>query len=429
MFRFARTISVVASLLLTLLLNVTLNAEPSSTKLEKNGKFWSLIHNGKPYRIKGAGGQVYLEQVIQAGGNSIRTWGVNDNTQNILDDAFAKNITVTFGIWLGHERHGFDYSDPDKVKKQIDKVENAVLKYKDHPALLIWGLGNEMEWKNNNPDVYKAVNDIAKRVKQLDPNHPTMTVIAELGKNGSKINALNKYCPDIDIIGINTYGGVNTVLNRYRKAGGTRPVIITEYAGPRDKESKKTSWDAPIEDTSTQKAHDYYNGYKNTVLSNPDLTLGSYAFKWGEKQQTTATWVGMFLPDGTRLAPVDTMTQLWSGKPPKNKCPKITKLKLLGEDIAKPNQYITVLLKAHDPDDDPLQIEWILRAADGKTKDGGDYEQLNAIHTIKPERISDTIVRIKMPHAQRPYRLFVYIRDGQGNGAVGNIPLLVKALK
>jgi len=37
------------------------------------------------------------------------------------------------------------------------------------------------------------------------------------------------------------------------------------------------------------------------ILGYPDICLGSYVLKWGNKQEGTAAWHGMFLEDGTRL--------------------------------------------------------------------------------------------------------------------------------
>ncbi|WP_145076540.1 glycoside hydrolase family 2 TIM barrel-domain containing protein [Poriferisphaera corsica] len=401
-------------------------AKPSETLIRKQNDSWVLIHNNQPYRINGAGGYQYLDKLKQAGGNSIRTWGISDKTQAILDDALANNITVTLGLWLGHERHGFNYSDPSQIKKQLDEVRQAVQQFKDHPALLMWGVGNEMEGDGSNPIVFKAVNDVAKLVKQLDPNHPTMTVIAELGSEASKVKSLNKFCPDIDIIGINTYGGVYNALDRYKQAGGARPVVVTEHGPLGHWESPKTKWGAPLEPTSTEKTKFYREGYTNAVLNHPETTLGSYAFLWGQKQETTATWYGMFLPDGTRLAAVDTMTKLWTGKPPTNACPEIIELKITSDHIVEPNDYISAELNAIDPDNDPLDIQWILRAADGKTGWGGDAEERNTAFNDVIETSTDKSVRIKMPEKQGPYRLFAYVRDNKGNGAVGNIPIFVR---
>ena len=71
----------------------------------------------------------------------MRTWdaegiGQGDTTQELLDKAHALGLTVTVGIWLEHERHGFDYGDPDQVAEQFEKARSIVERYKDHPAVL-----------------------------------------------------------------------------------------------------------------------------------------------------------------------------------------------------------------------------------------------------------------------------------------------------
>ena len=62
---------------------------------------------------------------------------------------------------------------------------------------------------------------------------PTMTVIAEVG--GNKVPNLHKYCPDIDIVGINSYAGLQNVGDRYLErvpASTGKPYIITEFGAP-----------------------------------------------------------------------------------------------------------------------------------------------------------------------------------------------------
>ena len=63
------------------------------TYVVKTKSGYELIRNGENYYIKGAGGYQYLNQLKDIGGNSIRTWGV-DNAQQILDDAHKLGITV-----------------------------------------------------------------------------------------------------------------------------------------------------------------------------------------------------------------------------------------------------------------------------------------------------------------------------------------------
>ena len=197
------------------LMGTTTMAEPIPVELQKTDAGWQLLRGGEPYFIHGAGGDGPLDQLAAAGANSVRTWGGDVGT--LLDDAHALGMTVTVGIWLGHERHGFDYSDAKQVEAQLERARQAVLRYKDHPALLLWAVGNEMEGfeSGDNPAIWKAVNDVAAMIKELDPHHPTMTVTAFV--HGERIEFLHKRSPAIDIHGINTYGGALTLAERYRE--------------------------------------------------------------------------------------------------------------------------------------------------------------------------------------------------------------------
>ena len=80
---------------------------------------WQLLRGGEPYLIRGAGGSGSLERLAEAGANSVRTWGA-EGLDDILDEAHEHGLTVTAGIWLGHERHGFDYGDPAQVELRLD---------------------------------------------------------------------------------------------------------------------------------------------------------------------------------------------------------------------------------------------------------------------------------------------------------------------
>lgn len=153
----------------------TTRAEAVPVELQRTPQGWELLRDGKPYFIRGAGGQGSLRELAAAGANSVRTWGADD-IGPLLDEAHALGLTVTVGIWLGHERHGFDYSDQAQLQQQMDHARDAVLRYKDHPAVLLWGIGNEMEGfeSGDDPAIWSVVNDIAEMVKTLDPAHPTM---------------------------------------------------------------------------------------------------------------------------------------------------------------------------------------------------------------------------------------------------------------
>ena len=390
----------------------------------KSGAF-TLTRGGKPYFIKGAGGQNSLPLLKESGGNSIRTWG-SDNIGPLLDEAQKLGLTVCVGVWFGHKEHGFSYLDAKAVAEQQGRVKETVMKYRNHPAVIAWAMGNEME--NGLPQdqtlpMWKAVQDGAALCKSLDKKHPVLTVVAEIG--GDKVKQINTLCPDVDIIGINSYGGAASLPERYKAAGGVKPYVITEFGPAGTWESPKTPWGATPELTSTQKAAAYKTVYEKAVQNQP-LCLGSYAFVWGSKQEATATWFGMLLPSGEKLAPVDALTELWSGKKPQNLCPVIETLKLDGTDQPDAGSIIKASLAVSDPNGDPLNVRWVLQKDDLPKPSGGDTEPKPPTFPGAITDASKTGATVQMPKIPGAYRLFAYVDDGKGGAAVGNIALFAK---
>ena len=384
-----------------------------------------LTRNSKPYRIKGVGGDSNLARLAAAGGNSVRTWDCK-NLKQVLDEAHKHGLTVCAGLWLGHQRHGFDYQNQSAVLEQLEEKLAYVQKFKDHPALLMWGVGNEAEGEGNDPSVWYAINHVAREIKRIDPEHPTMTVIAELGEDAAKVRSIDKFCPHIDIIGINAYGGIETVGQRYATADSSKPYIVTEHGTLGPWEVEKTAWGSPIEWTSTKKGDFYARGYHANAVANSNVCLGTYAFIWGHKQETTATWFGMLLEDGNRLAATDSMSALWTGRPVENKCPIIEELDIKQPQTLSPGDKISARLIASDPEDDPLRYQWVLRSDSGTIGEGGDPQEDETTfnNAVSSRGHQATIV---MPEGGGGYRLFAYVMDDKGGAAVANVPLNVPA--
>jgi len=414
-------------IMLSTVLALSAMSAGSVVKLDKTATGVVLTVNGAPYNILGAGcsnsDEKYLDMFAASGGNSIRTWGVGDDTQGLLDRAHKKGVSVTVGYWLGHVAHGFNWSDQSKLNEQFEGVRNAVRKYKDHPAVLMWALGNEMEvGGNNTPTLWKEVGRLAKMVKEEDPNHPVTAVVADADQK--KIDLIKQYAPDIDILGVNSYGGLKSLPTRLKSFGWTKPFMVTEFGPAGQWEVPKTDWDVSVEPTSTDKAEMYRSNYLNSIKAHAGWCLGSYAFIWGNKQEETATWFGMLLPTGEKLESAEVMSEFWSGKAPANRAPRIQSAKL-GPDVKiGPEGQLTLGVRATDPEDDKLQFEYVVRLESTDKKPGGYPENAPAtLLTIKSAQPSFKFLAPKYPGM---YRVFVYIRDGKGNAATANVPFLVK---
>ena len=403
-------------------------AAPATVKVVRDGSGrCQLLRDGKPYFIRGAGGNDdrFLPALAAAGGDSLRLWG-DDHLGETLDKAAELGLTVAAGIWLPQLRQGFNYHDAAAVAGLREHVRKTVERFREHPALLIWALGNEVEDPQGaDAAVWTAINDLAALVKQLDPRHPVMTVIAEVG--GEKIPNLHRLCPALDIVGINTYAGAATVGERYAKAGGTKPYVVTEFGPPGIWEIGKNAIGAYPEPSSTEKAEIYTRAYRGAVLAQPQLCLGSYVFLWGQKQEVTATWFSLFLADGTRLAPVDVMTEFWTSRPPANRCPEIKKLEFQGAAAVAPGATVEAALTVSDPEGDPLKTVWLLQRDPEAFGNGGDMEQVPPAFPEAVIQGSATGAKVRLPGASGLYRLFVTVRDNHGGGAVANLAIRVDA--
>jgi hypothetical protein len=414
-------------------------AAPVRVQIEKTRSGWQLLRGGRPYVIKGVGlpNDFPVDQIARIrefGGNSIRTWDANERTSALLAAADCAGLTVCLGIWLEHERHHFNYNSVDDAAAQFARVRRIVLQYKEEPALLCWDLGNEMEeftprsagGPGENAAIWSHLEALAEMVKRLDPNHPVLTSLAEIG--GRKVDSLNRLCPDLDAVGINAYSRAESVVTRYCSLGGNRPILITEF-GPRGHwEAPLTSWGAVIEPTSTVKAEAYRATY--IALTGPganDVCLGSYAFIWGHKQEATDTWFGLLLSTGERLAAVDELQRSWTGSYPKHRAPKISVLRWRGGDRLGPGDTLACELAASSPSGEPVKVEWVLRAEVDQIKTGGDHEDPAPVVEGAVLSGSAEGASLRAPATPGAYRLFCYVRDSSGAAASGNLPFLVRA--
>jgi len=241
----------------------------------KNGHF-RLIVNKKPFIIKGVVynpipiGQNYDydwwsdenrpwmidgKLMKEMGVNAVRFYQPGKNPEavkKVIDDLYKNfGIYTIMGHWLGFWNYPCPfYGDKDFREKIKEEILEMVKLYKDQEGLLFWVLGNENNysfsgqvnpWSNEEidkePDPYKQkilrakiyysfVNELAKEIKKIDPNHPVALGNGEL----IGLDIANQYCPDIDIVACIIYRG-KTFGNLFNslKATFNRPIFLSEF--------------------------------------------------------------------------------------------------------------------------------------------------------------------------------------------------------
>ncbi len=405
---------------------------PVKVEIRKTADGHVLLRDDEPYVVKGAGmGRDDIARFAGHGGNSIRTWSTaNDyqDTKELLDTAREHGVTVALGLSMTPERHGFDYDDADAVAAQLDETRAEVLRYKDHPALLFWLVGNELNHGYTNPRVWNAVNDVATMIHELDPNHPVTTPIS--GFKPEVIAEIRARAPAIDFISFQLYGSLFGLAERIAETGFDEPFMVTEWGTIGYWEMEKTAWGTPVELTSSEKAEVFQRAHNEILAPLEGQLIGWYAFLWGQKQERTPTWFGLLTEAGEETEAVDVLHRIWTGSWPLNRTPRVEAIRLAGKGhkegaVLTAGESYEAVFDVVDPDGDPLAWHWQVKPESESIKSGGDREErLPSLDGLLSS--TDTPKTTITVTAPGDYRLFAYAYDGHGHAAHANIPVRVK---
>jgi len=407
-------------------------AAPVRVEVANTDRGYVLLRDGQPYTIRGAGMvNDDIERFVAHGGNSIRTWTTRSDSIDIralLDSAQAHGVTVALTLPMRAERHGFDYDDPQAVAGQLADMREDVRRFRDHPALLLWIIGNELNHSYSNPAVWDAVGDVAAMIEELDPNHPATTALS--GFYPEVVQAVRNRAPALDFISFQNYGSLFGLPEKMATAGFDEPFMVTEWGTLGYWDMEQTPWGAPVELDSSAKAGIFARALGEIFPAFEDRLLGQYAFFWDQKQERTPTWFGLLLESGETTEAVDVLQQAWTGEGPANRAPRVETMTLDGAGardavVLSAGETAQAAFIVTDPDGDALAYRWELRPESQATQAGGDFEA--AVPTLSG-LLSDTKAARTTLTAPEPgnYRLFAYAYDGQGHAAHANIPFRVE---
>jgi hypothetical protein len=364
-----------------------------------------------------SGDRAALERLAAAGANAVRVYHERDAW--VLDEAHKLGIDVLMGLDVGLPRYGFRFDDKNAVTAQENRVRSFVQRYRKHPALLAWVVGNEVEHGMDDPlPAWREINRLAGVIKSLDPKHP---IVMSVNDGGPQYLAqLAGCCADVDMIGLNLYAGSAFGLDeRIRAAGIVKPLLIAELGPLGQWQAGRKPWGAPVELTSREKAA-YFRRALADLAKNPQIR-GVFVFLWGVKQEQTATWHGLLLSDNGLTEMTDALAEAW-GRPSAPAAPSILGIGISADEFA-PGAIVSSTIEVRG---EAINTGWLVRKEATKLGGGGESEPLPEVVGVEVLSAGTSSIRFHAPSTPGAYRLFITVRDGNGKAATGNLPFVVR---
>jgi hypothetical protein len=406
---------------------------PRVTIVKEDGRY-TFKKDGQRFLVKGGAGFTHIKELAASGGNTMICWDTS-KLESTLREAAQHNVAVIIGLDIpGGEKMAF-YDDEKNVKALVDGYLHVVRRYKDHPALLAWCLGNELEvpLSFTVSNFYKTYNRILSQINNIDPHHPVSTAIINASRR--RIMMIQWRMPGLDFFCLNTYNSIRTIQQSMNtiKLVWDGPYLIGEWAPNGGWEAEMTIWNSPIENTSTKKAEQFYELCSKYMPINDPRFLGSVAYYWGSRpEQYTYTWFSIFNEDGTPTEVMETLNDCWKDTVTKHQSPKL-RFMLIDSMGARDNIMLSqgskhkaeILLEAATSTDS-LKFSWQI------LKDNWLYWGQTWNYSGKPPAeynlMSDSTSQSNIfiaPSRQGPYRVFVTVYNSKGYCATANTPFYV----
>jgi len=299
---------------------------PSRVSIEYVDGKPRLLVNGEPFTVKGVaysptpvgespalGYNWWMDpgtytndfpMLKEMGANTIRTYG-SDATREALDNAYANGIYVIMGHWVNY---WLDLSDESNRQSEIEKYLEFVRKWKNHPAVLMWCFGNEVEHKyeasgtgRDVTDWYTLLQEACAAIKAEDNMHLTIySHIDSLGSGGigdPSVKSDDDSLSALDVWGVNVYRGYSfgSFFDQYASVS-SKPLVVTEFGC--DAWSGKNG----AEDQTTQASYVRNQWLEiEANLAPAGVALGGTVFEWSDEwwkpegsnnsiHETTAHW-------------------------------------------------------------------------------------------------------------------------------------------
>jgi len=177
-----------------------------------------------------------LPLLRRMGANTVRLWGWKydaDHT-NFLDQAYDDGVSpiyVIVSFWVDKSRNISDPAVRDAITAEFKQM---VAIHKNHPAVLMWAIGNELNapWMFGDSDnLFRLINEMAKAAHEEEgPNyHPVTMPLADFNLIDT-IKRRDPQVPNLDVWSVQVYRGSSfgSLFSDYVGVS-CKPLVITEY--------------------------------------------------------------------------------------------------------------------------------------------------------------------------------------------------------
>ena len=394
-----------------------------------------LLVDGEEFVVKGVAGNSFANNPAAIGANTVRMYNMTTATLGelgyALDEAWMNGLKVCVGIFMfpwnqNGDKNFYSNNYSGSIEKVRTHVKNVVETYKNHPAVLMWCLGNECESAydgsenlGNDHHMWNVMSEFAAYVRDMDSNHPVATCVA----NASNVKKyVQEYCSNLDLLLVNSYGSAITNLSNHFSTW-SKPYVVGEFGPAGTWQLHDNGHELPwitssgmkalIEQTSTQKAKDYVTAWNDVITAG---AAGGFAFQWGyQTHGEVLTWFGMHDRNGNLFGVADEMQKLWTGSYPSVKAPVIedrTKMKMNGKVAddgisVSPSMSCTASVEAYSPSGSSLSYEWRIVEENTSAEDGSLSDGISGLITDP----SKATVSFTAPSGSGAYRLYVFVYD------------------
>jgi hypothetical protein len=298
----------------------TRDSRGSVVVIEGGNYRYRYLVNGEPTVIRGMGYNPWYSTLDPAerrrrydrdfalmrkiGVNTIEGWFQAEFDDVTLDAAHAHGIGVVMPFELNQD---YDYADSAVREKFANEVAAWVIRYRDHPAVRMWGPGNEMMHRLIYPTIVQGAPDPAREaradafaafyvelidmIRVLDPHHPVVYRDAEdlyFARLRAALRRDGTSRPWF-VYGANAYTArLQEVIDRWPEQGVDAPLLVSEFSpggvSPAERPGK-LGW------------------FWSVIRSKPEMVLGGVVYTWAtEGPEDLDRIFGLTDPEGN---PVD----------------------------------------------------------------------------------------------------------------------------